>query len=92
MANLKSSRKDARRIVKRTARNRSTKSLLKSLDKKVRSAVALGDERLSAAAAISCVSAMDKAVKRGIIHKNRADRYKSSVAAIVFGTATSVGA
>jgi small subunit ribosomal protein S20 len=84
MANLKSSRKDVRRIVRRTARNRSTKTLLKSLDKKVRSAVALGDGNLSMQAAIACVSAMDKAAKRGIIHKNKANRYKSAVASLVF--------
>jgi small subunit ribosomal protein S20 len=84
MANLKSSKKDARRIIRRTARNRSVKTLLKSLDKKVRNALAGGDAQLSMEAAIACVSAMDKAAKRGIIHKNKANRYKSSVAPLVF--------
>ncbi|MDR2341181.1 MAG: 30S ribosomal protein S20 [Puniceicoccales bacterium] len=84
MANLKSSRKDARRIVRRTARNRSTKTLLKSLDKRVRSALAIGNEILSTEAAIASISAMDKAASRGVIHKNKANRYKSSVASVVF--------
>jgi small subunit ribosomal protein S20 len=80
MANLKSSQKDARRIVRRAARNRAVRTLLKSLAKKVQGTGTAEDFQ----AAITCVSAMDKAAKRGIIHKNKADRYKASVAALIF--------
>jgi ribosomal protein S20 len=46
--------------------------------------LASGDAPLSAEAAVACASAMDKAVKWGIIHKNKANRYKSSVSSLVF--------
>ncbi|MDR1456862.1 MAG: 30S ribosomal protein S20 [Puniceicoccales bacterium] len=84
MANLRSSQKDVRRIVRRTARNRSVKTLLKSLDKKVQGALSVGNDHLSAESAIACISAMDKAVKRGVIHKNKANRYKSAKTALIF--------
>ena len=79
MANLKSSKKDARRTVRRTARNVAVKSQLKTLAKKV---TALADKKdpALAAAARAYVSALDKAVKRNLIHKNSASRHKSQVA------------
>jgi small subunit ribosomal protein S20 len=85
MANLKSSKKDIRRIVKRTARNRSTKTKLHTLARRVtelRSAE-VGSNNLSDA--VCCyISALDKAVKQGIIHKNRANRNKSALSSIIF--------
>jgi small subunit ribosomal protein S20 len=87
MANLKSSKKDIRRTAKRTERNRAAKTFLKSLTRKVEAARASGDAQMGKSAAVACVSAMDKAVKRGIIHQNKANRYKSSVASLVFNVA-----
>lgn len=80
MANTKSSKKDLRRIVKRRARNLTTKSALKTYVKKVRVASAGTDEKATQAALVQAVSALDKAAQRGIIHKNQAARRKSRIA------------
>ena len=72
MANLKSSKKDIRRIERRTERNTAVSSRLKTLRKK-----ALGEADDSDKQAYS--SALDKAVKSGVIHKNKANREKSKL-------------
>lgn len=79
MANLKSSIKDIRRSRKRQERNQSVRSAIKTFVKKTRSAIEGGDE--NAVQLISDTSALvDKAAKRGIIHKNGANRRKSRLA------------
>ena len=79
MANIKSAAKRARQGIARRARNTGVTSALKSGQKKVREAVTAGklDEARSECARIS--AALDKAAKRGIIHKNSADRRKSAL-------------
>lgn len=74
MANLKSSQKDIRRIARRAERNRAVLSRLKTLRKKVVT------EGSSAEDSTLYTSALDKAVKKGVIHRNRANREKSKVA------------
>lgn len=74
MANLKSSKKDLRRIAKRRARNLGTKSALKTYVKKARAAAGSDAENPTLRVA---VKALDKAAKRGIIHPNQAARRKS---------------
>ena len=81
MANLKSSKKDIRRITKRTARNRNVRSRLKSLQKSLKTALAGEDAESTKTAATLYVSALDKAAKRHIIHPNKASRHKSACAA-----------
>ncbi len=71
MANLKSSKKDIRRIEKRTERNRSAKSALKTYVKKVRKAVEAGDSDSAQAAMVTAAKFLDKAAAKGIIHKNK---------------------
>ncbi len=84
MANNKSSRKDIRRTARRTEQNRTVKSRLKTLSKNV-AAAKDADEQKKAAAALA--SAMDKASKSGIIHKNKASRIKSRLAKAAAKTA-----
>lgn len=72
MANLKSSKKDIRRITRRTERNTAVKSRLKTLRKR-----AVGEATPEDKAAYA--SALDKAVKSGVIHKNKADTEKSKL-------------
>ncbi|MDR1436244.1 MAG: 30S ribosomal protein S20 [Puniceicoccales bacterium] len=88
MANLKSSLKDVRRTARRTLRNCMAKSALKTLARDVREST--GGEGAKAAA-VAYVSAIDKAVKRGIVHKNRANRKKSALSAAIFGASTANG-
>ena len=79
MANIKSAAKRARQGSVRRARNTGVISALKSGQKKVRVAVAAGklDEAKSEFVRIS--AALDRAAKRGIIHKNSANRRKSAL-------------
>lgn len=73
MANLKSSKKDIRRISRRTERNGAARSQLKTLRKS-----AVGEA--SAEDKSAYASALDKAVKGGVIHPNKANREKSKLA------------
>lgn len=77
MANLKSSKKDLRRIAKKRVRNTEVRTSLKTYIKKARTApdVIAGAEALKTA-----VSKIDKAVQNGQIHKNQAARRKSRIA------------
>ena len=83
MANLRSSEKDMRRIAKRTARNRQVRSRLKTLRRKLDEAIASGNAEEAKTAAVWYTSALDKAAKRRIIHRNKADRHKSGYARVV---------
>ncbi len=74
MANTKSAAKRARQTPKRTARNRTVLTAIKGKTKAARAAS--GDKALAQA----LVSDLDKAVKRGVIHKNAANRRKSRLA------------
>jgi len=76
MANLKSSKKDVRRIAVKTAVNKSVRTSLKTYIKKVRTAAASEEGNLNEVVA-NAAKQIDKAAKRGIIHKNQAARRKS---------------
>lgn len=80
MANTKSSKKDLRRSAKKTIRNKAVRSALKTYIKKVRTTVTQENPEQASVALIDAVSALDKAVQRGIIHKNQAARRKSRIA------------
>lgn len=77
MANHKSAEKRVRQNAKRKEINRSNRSKLRTQIKKLRSAVAASDKKLSGELLNPTVSTIDKAVNKGIIHKNTAARYKS---------------
>jgi len=80
MANTKSAIKAARKSVRLTTRNRATQTRLKTLHKKFDQAVTAGDLPAIKAAGSSYASAMDKATKSGVVHRNAAARAKSKVA------------
>lgn len=82
MANLKSSQKDTRRTKRRTLRNNAVKSRLKTLGKKVTTLAAKKNSPELQAAAREYVSALDKAIKSGVIHQNKASRHKAQVSKI----------
>jgi small subunit ribosomal protein S20 len=77
MANHFSALKRARQTDKRTAVNRSNKTLLRSSLRKLRTAITSGDKNSALAAYRETVSVIDKSVKKGVIHKNNAARRKS---------------
>ncbi|MDX2110210.1 MAG: 30S ribosomal protein S20 [Verrucomicrobiota bacterium] len=80
MANLKSSKKDIRRTISRTERNRTVKSKLKTLKKHVDGAIEAKDTAKVTATSKGFISALDKAAKVGIVHKNKVNRLKSRLA------------
>lgn len=80
MANTKSALKNHRKTIARTLRNGSQKSRLKTLAKKVKALAEQEDKEALKAAAIEYVSAMDRAAKRNLVHRNKANRAKSSIA------------
>ncbi|HQZ97344.1 MAG TPA: 30S ribosomal protein S20 [Pyrinomonadaceae bacterium] len=77
MANHKSAEKRVRQNAKRNEINRSNRSKLRTSIKKLRTAVAGQDKAASTELLFPTVSLIDKAVNKGIIHKNTAARYKS---------------
>lgn len=77
MANHKSALKRVRQNEKRNEINRSNRSKLRTSIKKVRVAVAAHDKKAGEEILLNTVSLIDKAVNKGIIHKNTAARHKS---------------
>jgi small subunit ribosomal protein S20 len=77
MANHKSAEKRVRQNIKRNEINRSNRSALRTQIKKLRTALAGEDKTQSGELLAPTVSMIDKAVNKGIIHKNTAARYKS---------------
>jgi len=76
MPQHKSSKKRLRQSAKANARNRATRSQVNTATKKVLSAVS----GAAAEALEKAYSVLDKAVKRGVIHKNKAANQKSRLA------------
>lgn len=76
MPNIKSVVKDVKRSAELRLRNVATKSQIKTLVKKTRIAAEAKDET-AAALMVETISVVDRAAKRGIIHKNAAARRKS---------------
>lgn len=77
MANHKSALKRIRQNEKRNEINRSNRSKLRTAIKKVRVAVTASDKAAGSEKLLSTVSLIDKAVNKGLIHKNTAARHKS---------------
>jgi small subunit ribosomal protein S20 len=77
MANHKSAEKRVRQTAKRNAINRSNRGELRTKIKGLRGAIAHNDKTLSQESLGSTVSLIDKAVNKGLIHKNTAARHKS---------------
>jgi small subunit ribosomal protein S20 len=87
MANHKSAEKRVRQTAKRNEINRSKRSKLRTSIKRLRAAVASHDKDASTALLSPTISLLDKAVNKGVIHKNTAARYKSRLSKHVAGIA-----
>jgi small subunit ribosomal protein S20 len=77
MANHKSAEKRVRQNIKRNAINRSNRSKLRSQIKDLRFAISEKDKNESGELLNPTISLIDKAVNKGIIHRNTAARHKS---------------
>jgi small subunit ribosomal protein S20 len=79
VANIKSQIKRNKQNEKRHQRNKAVKSELKTLVRKFREAVAAGDKEAALEASRVASRKLDKAVSKGVIHKNQAANRKSSI-------------
>lgn len=80
MANIKSKIKRIGTNEKARLRNVAVKSELKTNVRKVREAIAAGDKTTAEAALRTAGVKLDKAVSKGVIHKNQAANRKSALA------------
>jgi len=77
MPNHKSAEKRVRQNEKRRGVNRSNRSNLRTQIKKLRTALTDTDKNQSQELLNPTISSIDKAVNKGVLHKNTAARYKS---------------
>jgi small subunit ribosomal protein S20 len=78
MANTQSAAKRSRKSLVRGTQNRGVRTRLRSLQKGVRGAAQPNVEQVR-----SLISALDKAAKRGVIHRNAANRRKARLNALL---------
>ena len=74
MPNIASAKKNMRKTRSATVRNRAQRSALRTALKKAKASDATADEKLQA------VSLLDRAARKGLVHKNMAARVKSRMA------------
>ncbi|MDP2181424.1 MAG: 30S ribosomal protein S20 [Actinomycetota bacterium] len=79
MANIKSQKKRILTNEKARLRNKAVKSELKTAAKKVETAVAAGDADTAKQAAAEASRMFDRAVSKGVVHKNHAANRKSGL-------------
>ncbi|MEN9989167.1 MAG: hypothetical protein RL508_146 [Actinomycetota bacterium] len=80
MANIKSQMKRILTNAKATERNKAVKSEVRSAVRAAREAIASGDKVKAAEAVSFAGKKLDKAVSKGVLHKNNAANKKSAIA------------
>lgn len=80
MANIKSQIKRNATNEKRRLRNKAVKSELKTLVRSFREAADSGDTEAAGTALAAASRKLDKAVSKGVIHRNQAANRKSAMA------------
>jgi len=83
MANHFSALKRARQTEVRSQRNRANTARLRTQLRALRAALAAGDKKAAQESFAGSVSAIDKAIQKGVLHQNTAARYKSRLSARV---------
>lgn len=81
MANTKSAEKAARQAIKHRSRNVALRSKSRSAIRKAVDAIASGDKAQATSAYRDATSVVDSLVNKGLVHKNKASRHKSRLAA-----------
>ena len=77
MPNIASAKKNMRKTRAATVRNRAQRSALRTALKKAKAPTATADERAEA------VTLLDRAARKGLVHKNLAARQKSHLSKAV---------
>jgi small subunit ribosomal protein S20 len=80
MPNTKSAAKAMRQAERRRTTNLATKNKVKSATKKVKKLITGNSKNEAMQALRDAMAALDKAAKKGVIHKNTANRKKSRLA------------
>ena len=80
MANIQSQIKRNQRALRERFENRHYTSQVKTYFRRLEAAVAAGDDALADAEHLRLVKLIDKAVKRGALHRNNGARKKSRAA------------
>ena len=83
MANTAQARKRARQSVARNKHNASMRSMLRTSIKRVRQAIDAGDKTAAEEIFRKATSMIERVADKNIIHKNKAARHKSRLAAAV---------
>ncbi|WP_029069219.1 30S ribosomal protein S20 [Jonesia quinghaiensis] len=83
MANIKSQIKRIRTNEKARLRNKAVRSEVRTYVRSVRDAVAAGDKEAATTALRAATRKLDKAVSKGVLHKNQAANRKSALARAV---------
>ena len=81
MANIKSAKKRAIQAEKARKHNASRRSMTRTYVKKVVAAIAAGDKAAAQAAFEAAQPILDRMAPKGLIHKNKAARHKTRLAA-----------
>jgi small subunit ribosomal protein S20 len=85
MANTKSAAKQARAGARRNQRNKAVMTAVKSILKQVRTLATNGKKAEAQKLFPRLQSSLDKAAKKGVIHRNAAARYKTRLNALLVG-------
>jgi small subunit ribosomal protein S20 len=83
MANTAQARKRARQAIVRNKHNSSLRSMLRTSIKRVRQAIDAGDKAAATTVYQKTTSVIDRIADKNIIHKNKAARHKSRLAAAI---------
>jgi small subunit ribosomal protein S20 len=81
MANTKSAKKRAEKSAAQRIKNRTMRSRMRTAVKKLRAAVATGDEKMAQELLPITLKVVDSTAQKGIIHRNTAARTKSRLVA-----------
>lgn len=81
MANTKSAKKRAEKSAAQRIKNRTMRSRMRTAVKKLRAAVASGDEKKAQELLPLTIKVVDSSAQKGIIHRNTAARTKSRLVA-----------
>lgn len=83
MANTLQARKRARQALVRNKHNASMRSMMRTSIKRVRQAIDAGDKQAAQDVYRKATSVIDRVADKNIIHKNKAARHKSRLAAAI---------
>jgi small subunit ribosomal protein S20 len=83
MANVDSAKKRIRQTEKRTARNKHVRTIVRTVMKRVREALASKDKKAATTALVTAVKSIDSAVSKGVYPRKTGSRYVSRLSAQV---------